>query len=704
MAGDVIKMVIQLDDKASPALKKVESSTEAAGKASVKSAKGFKMSGAQLAKMGAMALGAAAAFGKMVQALADSRNELIDTSTRTGLATSTIAGLRLAAEGSGMQFTSLAAGLQQLPKRMSDMANGTGEAKKAFEALGVSVLNSSGELRSADDVLKESLSKILALESPTQKAALATELFGRSGTGMLQALSGTELQDFVDQAERFGVSVGPDAAKAAGDFQRELATFNMITEKANETFLSAFGPGPGGASSMLKVFGATLIGVTTMFKSAMDIGRRSFGVITGAIADLLAAIMHLGDAMVQVFAGDFEAGGRSAKKSLAVIKAGIVTAAEETAGVFVDNISAKAVRDGIAAGMAAFDAPTAGTGGTAQRQAFRTPTGAEDGAGDSKAADKAAKDREKARNAAEAAAKKQAEAWAQMLIDLDELNAQMKALPCEIGGAVLEGMASPKTGILDAISAAGPTGSAIAGIMGTLSSMGEKGAKAIKAELKGFIRSMIVGLTEVLPELIGVLPVELIKAIPKLISGIVKAVPLIAKAMFIDLPKQLIQTFGRWLVKAIGGFFRFFIDDMPSAIWKGVKRWFKGAIKAFKDMISDLNPFKKKGGIFTPETKKGRRRLAVATLGISEVVRGAKGLVKGSKQTGGFTTGGTGLYMLHAGERVIPATGASTSAMEAAAGNIGSGQAITINTNVVDPNALESLGRLLDRQFGEKGR
>ena len=267
-----------------------------------------------------------------------------------------------------------------------------------------------------------------------------------------------------------------------------------------------------------------------------------------------------------------------------------------------------------------------------------------------------------------------------------------------------KGIASPSSGILGAVGSAGPMGAAVAGVMGALSSMGKKGAKAIKADLKGFINSMIVGLTEVLPELMSALPPMLIKAIPKLIGGIVKAVPLIAKSMFVDLPRQLIMTFGQWLVKAIGGFFKFFITGMPQAIWKGVKKWFADAWKTIKAALSDLNPFKKKGGIFTPEKTAGRVRLAVATGGISEVVRGLKGLFKGSKQTGGFINE-TGLQLLHQGERVIPSTGASTSAMQAAAGNIGGGgQTINISTNVVDPNALESLGRLLDRQFGERGR
>ena len=661
MAGDVIKMVIQLDDKASPGLKKVEKSTASAGKASVKSAKGFKMSGASLAKMGAVALAAAAAFGKMIQALADSRNELIDTATRTGLATDTIAGLRLAAEGSGLGFTTLAAGLQQLPKRMSDMANGTGEAKKAFEFLGVSVLEASGEMRSADDVLKESLSKILAIESPTQKAALATELFGRSGTSMLQALSGTELQDFVDQAERFGVSVGPAAAKAAGDFQRELATFGMVTEKANETFISAFGSGPGGAGNALKGFGAILLGLVSIFKNVMDSGRKSFGVLTNIITDLFMAMMDLGEALGEALSGNIFKAGKIADKAWANLTRGMTQTAEQAGEVMADAISFKAIREGVAEGLAFFDTATAGTGGSGKRQKFTAPTGAEDG--DKKAPGKAD-------TGEQITAEDWAKAVPQITASVAEMSASLTALPYQLAAGVLDGMAAPVQAMTSMM---GPAG----GVLSSLAAMGGKGAKAIKAELKGFIKNIITALVDVLPDVLVDLPVILVNAIPRLVGGLIKAIPRLIGAL---------------------------VFKLPIAIFKGVGMWFVKAWKMIKAALAELNPFKKKGGIFTPQKTAGRARLAVATLGVSEVIRAFKGLFKGGKLTGGFTTGGTGLYMLHQGERVIPSTGASTSAMMAAAGNIGSGQTINISTNVVDPNALESLGRLLDRQFGERGR
>jgi len=675
MAGDVIKMVIALDDKASPALKKVGTSTEAAGKASVKSSKGFKMSGAAMAKMGMAAIAAAAAFGKMIQALADSRNELIDTSTRTGLATDTIAGLRLAAEGSGMQFSALAAGLQQLPKRMSDTAKGTGEALDAFDALSVSVLDTSGAMRSSDEVLKETLSKLIAIESPTEKAALATELFGKAGTGMLQALSGTELQEFVDQAERFGVSVGPNAAKAAGDFQRELATFGLVSEKSMETFLAGFGSGPGGAGAALKGFGAVLIGITTTFKMVMDTGRRAFGVITGVVTDLFMAIVNLGKATKAVFEGDIAKGSRLAAGAMAILKTGITQAASEAGAVLLENISLAQVRGGISAGMEAFSAPSAGTTSGTERQAFiAAPTADED-------KEKKAKPEkpEKVPTAEELAAiaEKQAEDWALMVAELQALSDSFDGVHLRIAGAVVNGMASPVEAMMGIMGKMGGTAGAAGGLLSALASMGAKGAKAIKAELSGFIKNIITALVEVLPEILVDLPTILIDAVPQLVGGLIKAIPKLIGAIAIQL---------------------------PIAIFKGVGMWFVKAWKRIKKALSDLNPFKKKGGIFTPQKTGGRVRLAAATLGLSEVVRGVKGLVKGSKQTGGFINE-TGLQLLHQGERVIPSTGASTSAMQAAAGNIGGGgQTINISTNVVDPNALESLGRLLDRQFGDRGR
>ena len=200
-----------------------QSSVSKAGKATKVFAKG----------VGTMVTGVAAATAAMVlltQKVADLRNELTDAEIRTGISARSLSGLRLAAEGSGLAFSELEGSLNVFPKRLADFARGTGEAKFAFEALGISVTDSTGQLRSADAVMAEVLDKINAIPDPTTKAALATQIFAESGGKLLQALSGAELGDFIAFAEEFGVGVGPDAAAAADDWQRSTANLNTVLE------------------------------------------------------------------------------------------------------------------------------------------------------------------------------------------------------------------------------------------------------------------------------------------------------------------------------------------------------------------------------------------------------------------------------------------------------------------------------------------
>lgn len=245
---------------------------------------------------------------------------------------------------------------------------------------------------------------------------------------------------------------------------------------------------------------------------------------------------------------------------------------------------------------------------------------------------------------------------------LDKLAQEMKELPFRIARGFVDALDSPSTALAQAL---GPAG----GIVSAVADLGAKNPKQIANEFRQFFRNIVKGLVKVIPELLATLPEILARNIPFLIEGVIRALPRIVSA---------------------------FVVRLPLAFAKGLARWFVGALKKIREVFSP-------GKIFRPETEKGRRRLAVATLGISEAVRGIRKVIKGSRQTGGFTTGGDGLYMLHAGERVVPSTGASTGTM-AAASNIAPGQIINISTNVVDPNSIDQLGRQLDRQFGSRGR
>ena len=711
--SNVVKAVLQIDDQASPQIREVANEAENAAENTEGLSNRLKLSRDTLMKFGAAALAAAAAVGALVKSVADARNVLIDAATQTGLTAKTIAGLKLAAEGAGLELDALTGGLVDLPKRMDEAKRGTGEALVAFERLGIAVTHANGNLRSADDVLSESIAKLQGVENSAERAALATILFGGAGANIMQAVGGTELEEFVNQAERFGVNVGPEAVKAANNLRRELAQFSMTTDRAKEAFLSAFGSGPGAAGKTIKAFGALLIGITAGFKTNMDGARAFVGGFTNLMGDVVGEIINFGAVIDLVMDRKFKQAADRMSGSFDRISKSIEENAKKSAAAFGDLATAKGTRVAFRDALDAFNAATAGTGGGqgeddgGDGRGRRGDNQGQEDQSTQKLADLLQQQIDAA-NALVPDTRSQSQIMAQQLEALiaitaktgttpearkaieglrDALNAQRQIeteqtlaeldrvaeeieqmrqrlieIPAKIAIGFANALSDPGTALAQAL---GPAG----GIVSAVADLGAKNPKQIANEFRQFFRNIVKGLVRVIPELLATLPEILARNIPFLIEGVIRALPRIVSA---------------------------FVVRLPLAFAKGLARWFVGALKKIREVFSP-------GKIFRPETEKGRRRLAVATLGISEAVRGIRKVIKGSRQTGGFTTGGDGLYMLHAGERVVPSTGASTGTM-AAASNIAPGQTINIHTNVVDPNSIDQLGRQLDRQFGSRGR
>ena len=194
-----------------------------------------------LALVAASAAAASATFG-LVTEIADLRDELGDLSAETALGVDTLNSLRIAAGASGTQLSELAPSLRQLAKRMDDVRMGTGEAKQAFADLGIDVRDARGELRSADDVFKEAIGLLQGVENETQRAAMATRIFGESGVKLTQVLGDVPLDAFNERAAIFGTDVGPDAVAAAAEWQSGLQDLSGVLEVTKGWIADVFGP------------------------------------------------------------------------------------------------------------------------------------------------------------------------------------------------------------------------------------------------------------------------------------------------------------------------------------------------------------------------------------------------------------------------------------------------------------------------------
>ena len=243
--GDIRRKLKQIPDltaaevrQATSALNKATRQTQRAAQRGRRDAKGFSTS---LAAVGAAATGAVVGLGMMAQSVADARNNLTDLSTRSGVARETIAGLKVAADGSGVSFSKIESILGRLPKTMSDVQAGSKKQSEAFRALGVNVTNADGTLRDADSVFRDSIKAIGGLSSETDKAAAATQLFGRQGSYLLQALGDpAALETFVSLAGQSAIATRA-AADAAAQYQRDMAILNMELDSAKAVLSDALG-------------------------------------------------------------------------------------------------------------------------------------------------------------------------------------------------------------------------------------------------------------------------------------------------------------------------------------------------------------------------------------------------------------------------------------------------------------------------------
>lgn len=172
----------------------------------------------------AAAAASIAGITAFVKSSIDAADKLDDLSMSTGVSAETLSTMGWAAKLSGLEMDSLADGFKRLSKAMSETASGTGESKKAFDLLGISVKNNDGSLKSSEKVMLELADRFAGMEDGAGKTALAMKFFGKSGADMIPLLNegAAGLAKMQQEARDMGIAVSNEAARAAGEFNDNL--------------------------------------------------------------------------------------------------------------------------------------------------------------------------------------------------------------------------------------------------------------------------------------------------------------------------------------------------------------------------------------------------------------------------------------------------------------------------------------------------
>src|SRR5690606_35501350 len=172
----------------------------------------------------AAATAMATALAVSIKRTIDQADELSKAAQKFGVATDELSKLKYAADLSGVSLESLGKGIQRLSRNVVDASAGLKTPQAAFEALGVSIKNADGSLRSSTDIMAQVADRFAAMEDGTAKTAAALMLFGRAGGDLIPLLNGgaAGIKELTDEAERLGLVIDSQTGRAAEAFNDNL--------------------------------------------------------------------------------------------------------------------------------------------------------------------------------------------------------------------------------------------------------------------------------------------------------------------------------------------------------------------------------------------------------------------------------------------------------------------------------------------------
>jgi len=178
-------------------------------------------------KVGLTAVAGAAGIGLLVKSSLQSIDTLGKTAQKLGVTSQALQKLRYASNLAGVETRTVDMAVQRFTRRLSEAANGTGEAKDALKELGLN----------AKELAKQPLDKqMLALADAFEnvddagtQVRLGFKLFDSEAVGMINTLKGgsAALQQMFQEAEGLGFILSSSAVKGveeANDAMMKLGT------------------------------------------------------------------------------------------------------------------------------------------------------------------------------------------------------------------------------------------------------------------------------------------------------------------------------------------------------------------------------------------------------------------------------------------------------------------------------------------------
>jgi hypothetical protein len=190
------------------------------------------------AQLGGLGAAISAPFAVGLHTFSETGDQLQKMSERTGIAASALSELKFAAEQSDTDLGGFETALRRMQKTLGDAENGSGKAAAKFEQIGLSVRELAN--LSPDEQFSKVAKAIAGIADPTQRAAAAMAIFGKSGTTILPMA--LELDTLREKAKAAGVTMSDEAAAAAEKLHDAMKLLRQQTTAVSNALGSALAP------------------------------------------------------------------------------------------------------------------------------------------------------------------------------------------------------------------------------------------------------------------------------------------------------------------------------------------------------------------------------------------------------------------------------------------------------------------------------
>lgn len=300
------------------------------------------MQGLSAGTVAAMAAAAAAiaAVVKVVQELgqltidvAGQVDEYITQSTITGVPTEMLQAWDYAAPLIDTDAETIKGAMTKITQAMGDAAGGSEDAQAKFSALGVSITDGSGQLKTAEEVFYEVVDALGQVGNQTERDALAMDLMGKSAQDLnpLITAGADALKQYSDDAMAAGYILDEQQIRKLGQVDDAYQKLQLTIEANRKQLAADFAPAAKAAmelftdvvrkaGEMLERSGI-ITNLASIIESLIDILRTGGEILTGlpgfntaldalrvtlgAVAQFVAVIADAADLIKSVLTLDF---------------------------------------------------------------------------------------------------------------------------------------------------------------------------------------------------------------------------------------------------------------------------------------------------------------------------------------------------------------------------------------------------------------